>query len=113
MKIRLASVVERRHDIGILKAIGWPNKVIVWQIMIESLALALAGGVLGCLAAMLFVALVPLRFVVGQAALTGIAIPAYLFFVAVALCVLGGMIAGAIPALNAARKCPAEALRRI
>jgi len=113
MKTQLSSVMERQHDIGILKAIGWSNRAITWQILLESLVQSLIGCVFGCAVAVFIVTLVPLRLVVGQPLLRGTTIPAFLFLLAVLISAGGGMLAGIVPALNAARKYPAEALRHI
>ncbi len=109
----MASVLERKHDIGILKAIGWPNKVIVWQILFESLTQALIGGFLGCSLALLIVTFVPLHLVVGQTYLAGANISAYFILLGILLSAVSGIVAGIIPALNAAKKYPAEALRHV
>jgi putative ABC transport system permease protein len=113
MRTQMASVLERKHDIGILKAIGWPNKVIVGQILFESLAQALIGGFLGCLLALLVVTFVPLHLIVGQTYLASVNIPASLIPLGILLSAVGGIVAGIIPALNAAKKYPAEALRHV
>ena len=113
MRTQMASVLERKHDIGILKAIGWPKKVIVWQILFESLTQALIGGFLGCFLAYLIVTFVPLHLVVGQTDLAGANISASFILIGILLSIVGGIVAGIIPALNAAEKYPAEALRHV
>ena len=109
----MASVLERKHDIGILKAIGWPKKVIVWQILFESLTQALIGGFLGGFLALLVVTFVPLHLVVGQTDLASANISVSFILLGILLSAVGGIIAGIIPALNAAKKYPAEALRHV
>jgi putative ABC transport system permease protein len=42
-----ATVLERRGEIGILKAIGATNAAVAWILLAEQLALALAGGLCG------------------------------------------------------------------
>lgn len=113
VKTQMASVIERKQDIGILKAIGWPNRVIAWQILFESLIQSLTGGVLGAIAAIFIVRIVPFNKLAGQPALQVPDIPALLFLLAIILSALGGIIAGIIPALNAAKQYPAESLRRL
>jgi len=45
----LMSVNERTKEIGILNAIGWPRGMIVYIFIVESIFLALIGGLLGFL----------------------------------------------------------------
>ena len=59
MKTQMSSVIERRHDIAVLKAIGWSNGSVMLQVLTESMAVAIVGGVLGCLVATVLIALAP------------------------------------------------------
>ena len=113
LKSQLSSVVERRHDIGILKAIGWTDRRIVAQVIVESLLQAVAGGVLGCAVAILITMLLPIKTVIGIAAGLSPAAFVPVLGLGILMAVLGGVIAGIFPALVAARMRPAEALRRI
>lgn len=45
--VMLISVIERKKEFGLLKAIGWSNKNIFFSILIESLILSLVGVSLG------------------------------------------------------------------
>ncbi len=105
MNIMLVSVAERTREIGIRKAIGAHTTDIVWQFLIESLALSLSGGFLGYIAGY------------GLAFMISTALPFYPSFnwqiaaVSFGLSVLIGTIFGLYPAVRAARKDPIEALR--
>lgn len=50
-----SSVDDRRREIATLRAIGFPSLVVVGSIVAEAMLLALAGGLLGALAAWLIV----------------------------------------------------------
>jgi putative ABC transport system permease protein len=50
MKTMIANLVERSHEIGILKAVGWTQKEIQKQLTAEAFVQTLAGGGVGILA---------------------------------------------------------------
>jgi ABC-type antimicrobial peptide transport system permease subunit len=50
MKTMTANLVERSHEIGILKAVGWTQKLIARQLTVEAFLQAFSNGVLGILA---------------------------------------------------------------
>ncbi len=112
-RTQVGAVIERRHDIGTLKLIGWTNGNVLWQILIESLMLAVVGSLLGCLLAIVIVILVPLRVLLGIEVAVDLSVNLVLFASAVAfgLSIIGGAFAGIIPAFVATRQSPADVLR--
>ena len=66
MRSQIAAVMERRREIGMLKAIGWPDKNVVRLLFAETLLQAAAGVAGGCL-----LALVAAQFLARAAALSG------------------------------------------
>lgn len=107
-----ASVEERRREIGVLKALGWPGGRLARQILVESGVQALAGAVFGS-AVGVAVALLGRpsdvsRGVPPDFALAGGAMRAGLILVLGA-----GLAGGLIPALRAYRLSPADLLRRL
>jgi ABC-type antimicrobial peptide transport system permease subunit len=48
-KVQWTGVTEKRHDIGILRAIGWTDGRVIRLILAESFLQAFSGGALGCL----------------------------------------------------------------
>src|SRR6185295_19016209 len=47
MNTMLMTVFERRHEIGILLAVGWKRRRIVYMLLTESALLGLLGGIVG------------------------------------------------------------------
>jgi len=98
----LGSIVERRHEIGILKAVGWRSLSVARLFVLEGLLVGLAGGLVGALlgcGAGLYL----------HKALS----PAWAAMAAAGMGVAGlvGAVAALYPARLAARVPPAEALR--
>ncbi len=105
MNIMYVSVLERTHEIGLRKAIGAKNKVIVTQFLIESLILTLIGGVLGIISGIIFYFI--LSLILNFSFL--ISLPA--MFLAVIISSSIGIIFGYYPAKKASQLSPIEALR--
>lgn len=105
------SVIERRREIGIMKSIGATNGQIFLQFFIESGLLGLVGGFIGAVAGTI------IGFA-GTSAINnfiGSEIQPEINFGLITFALLGsfiiGAVAGIIPALNAAKENPVEALR--
>ncbi|MHB9023560.1 MAG: ABC transporter permease [Armatimonadota bacterium] len=113
MRSHYASIIERRREIGILKAIGWTNRVIVAQVLAESLLQALAGGALGILAAAAALQFIPLHVIAGSDPAPQLQLSLLSLGAGILLALLGGIIVGVLPAWKAAREWPADALRQI
>ena len=47
MNAMLMSVFERTQEIGVLRALGWRKRSIVWMILVESLSTSLVAGLAG------------------------------------------------------------------
>jgi putative ABC transport system permease protein len=105
MNIMLVSVTERTREIGIRKALGAKRRHILWQFLIESIALSTLGGILGVLLGWSLCIVIR-----GTTPL-----PAAMSFTSVALALVVvfvvGLIFGIYPANRAARLDPIEALR--
>lgn len=105
MNIMLASVTERYHEIGIRKSLGARRRDILMQFLIESIAMAGAGGAVGVILAFVVTFLVRVLFVVASVPVTAVVIGLLLSGTA-------GLFFGIYPASKAARLDPIEALRR-
>ncbi len=105
------SVLERRKEIGIMKAIGAKNSQIFMQFFVESGILGLVGGAIGVFFGIIlgYFGILGINNFIGSEAHPQISIP--LIFFALLGSFIIGAIAGIIPAMNAAKQNPVEALR--
>jgi macrolide transport system ATP-binding/permease protein len=107
MNIMLVSVTERTHEIGIRMAVGARQEDIMQQFLIESVLVCLIGGMIGIILSYgvglifsLFVSSFAMKFSV-------------ISIISAFLCsTIIGVVFGFIPARNAARLDPIEALAR-
>jgi putative ABC transport system permease protein len=113
-KSQFASVVERRGDIGVLKAIGWSGRQVVTLLLAESVTQGLIGGLLGGLAAAVGLAIWSAALPGGSSTNTAGDLPMIggVLGAGVLLALLGGILAGTVPALLSIRISPAEAIRK-
>jgi putative ABC transport system permease protein len=105
------SVRERTQELGLLKAVGFSNELVLGVVLGESLAITVLGGAFG--------------LVLGWLAVTGLGqagfirqffpfffVPTHDLIVGVVLAVTLGFVAGILPATQAMRLRLADALRR-
>lgn len=105
MNIMLATVSERKREIGIRRAVG-ANKIhILIQFLTESAILTMAGGIIGICVGV-FSMFILSYFIPWESALTAKAI-----FVPLIISSLTGLCSGIYPAWSAANLDPIEALR--
>lgn len=105
MNIMLVTVNERTREIGIRKAIGATRSVIMLQFLIESILLTLTAGVV---AVALFSGLVA---VIKSHVPIPLSIDFSVLGLALLFSIVAGVVFGMIPAYQASRKDPIEALR--
>ncbi|MGK0208816.1 MAG: putative ABC transport system permease protein [Patescibacteria group bacterium] len=105
------SVVERKKEIGIMKAVGAKNSQVFMQFFIEAGMLGAMGGILGIVLGNL----ISILGTIGINNWIGAEVPISFNLLVNALAFLGsftiGAIAGVTPALSAAKQDPVEALR--
>jgi putative ABC transport system permease protein len=103
--VMFISVLERRSEIGLRRALGAERPHIAAQFLAESLLLSGIGGILGVLSGV--------AATTAYATLQGwrVSIPAAAVWGALLAAILIGAVAGIYPAVRAARVSPTDALR--
>jgi ABC-type antimicrobial peptide transport system permease subunit len=133
--ITLSSVHKRTRELGTLKALGWRQRLVVRQVTGEALVQGALGGLLGAAIGIAGAAIIetvgptleasvepPSDAVVGTFGqgninvgstdvVLGAPVVPGLLLLAIGLALLGGLFAGAVGGLRAARLRPADALR--
>jgi putative ABC transport system permease protein len=103
MNIMFVSVKERTQEIGIRKALGAKRWVIMAQFLLEAVIIAVIGGSIGLLLTTLLVGVVK-KFFVASLSLE-------LVLIALLVSVAVGIVSGIVPANQASRQDPIEAMR--
>jgi putative ABC transport system permease protein len=103
--IMLVSVVERTREIGIRKAVGATDRAILNQFLTEALVVSLLGGMLGIATG------ISLTFTLAKMFTFPFVVSIWAIGAGVLLALVVGLLAGVIPAHNAARLDPITALR--
>jgi putative ABC transport system permease protein len=105
--IMIISVLERRSEIGLRRALGATKAQIRTQFLAESILLAVIGGVVGVLAGAAATA------VYAGSKSWAVVIPAEAWSGGIASAILIGAFAGLVPAVRASRMPPTVALRTV
>jgi len=105
--IMIISVLERRSEIGLRRALGATKRQIRTQFLAESILLAVIGGVAGVLAGAAATA------VYANSKGWAVVIPVEAWSGGIASAILIGALAGLLPAVRASRMSPTVALRTV
>ena len=111
MNTMLMSVMERTHEIGVMKAVGATDAAVLLLFLLESCVVSLIGGVLGSAIGALGAKVIS----VGAGAYFGIEIPAVIkiriIMGGIGVALLVGILSGLYPARKASKMSPVEAVR--
>jgi len=111
MNTMLMSVMERTHEIGVMKAIGAKSRDVLSLFLLESSMVSLVGGVIGCVVGVIIAKV--LSFL-GSAA-SGLEIAAIVkpevILGGIAVALIVGVLSGFYPARKASKMSPVEAVR--
>ena len=103
--IMFVSVRERTSQIGLKKAIGAKSRIILVEFLLESAFLCIIGGLIG----------LTLVFLLTKILTSALDFPVYIstsnMALAIGICIVVGIVAGFIPARQAARMDPVVAIR--
>jgi len=105
------SVRERTQELGVLKALGFSNELVLGVVLGESLVITVLGGLVGLMFGWLMVASMGQATFIKQY-LPIFYIPTRDLFIGVGLTVILGLVTGILPAIQAMRLRLADALRR-
>ena len=103
--IMFVSVRERTSQIGLKKAVGAKRRVILAEFLLESAFLCIIGGLIG------LTLVFGLTQILSQALDFPVFISTNYMILAIVICIVVGVLAGFIPALQAAKMDPVEAIR--
>jgi putative ABC transport system permease protein len=105
MNMMLSSVTERTREIGIRMALGARRRDILTQFLIETTTLTILGGVIGVIFA------ASLIWIFAWFSKLPLIVPLWSVFMAIGVSCLVGIVFGVIPARQASKLDPIEALR--
>ena len=105
MNIMSTSVLERTREIGLRKALGARRSDILWQFLLEAAVISTIGGLLGLALG------VGASMVLASLTAFPVSLSPVTVLIALGASVLVGILSGMLPARNAARLKPVDALR--
>lgn len=111
MNTMLASVTQRKREIGIRRAVGASQRDILFQFLIEALIISLVGGLLGIVIGIGIIQIIGLLFAIVGGPIKTVVVTSSTIGLSLLISSLVGIFFGVYPALKAAKEHPVDALR--
>jgi len=108
MNVTVSRAVERASEIGVRKACGAANHLLVGQFVVENVVLTILGGLIGFVLAGITIWLLESG---GLLPLTGLTLNVRVFLAGFVLSIIFGVLSGAYPAWRMSRVHPVTALK--
>jgi putative ABC transport system permease protein len=105
------SVMEKTKEIGTMKAIGAKNSDIMMIFLVNSALVGFVGGVLGIVLSLGLTSMLPYLGISIMRSSMGSTIAPDLMLMGISIAVVIGVLSGVIPAYNASKMKPVDALR--
>ena len=109
VNLNVSRILERSGEIGVRKAFGASVRTLIGQFLVESVVLAVFGGILGFGLGLVALELIEAS---GTMAYAELHVDIYVFLAAFAMMLVFGVLSGLYPAWKMARMHPVAALKR-
>jgi putative ABC transport system permease protein len=111
MNTMLMSVMERTHEIGVMKAIGANNRNILFLFLLEAGVVSAIGGVCGCIIGVIGAQAISFGIQTALDVEIAAVVKPEVLLGGVAVAMLVGILSGLYPARKASKMSPVEAVR--
>jgi putative ABC transport system permease protein len=110
-KNQYSSLLERRHDLGVLSAIGWSNKMIILMVLLESIMQITIGALTAFILFSILIAFLPIGSMLEANAILNIRTVANIFSLGCLTVAAAGLSAAIVPTWWSIKVDPAVNLR--
>ena len=111
MNTMLMAVMERTHEIGVMKAIGAKSSDVLSLFLMESSMVSLVGGVVGCVLGAVAAKVISLGASTALGIEFGVVVKPWVLVGGMAVAMIVGVLSGFYPARKASKMSPVEAVR--
>ena len=111
MNTMLMSVMERTHEIGVMKAIGAKNRNILSLFLLEAGVVSLLGGICGCILGVISARAISFGIQTAFDVEIAAIVKPDVLLGGIAVAVFVGVISGLYPARKASKMSPVEAVK--